>query len=199
MTIGIYSGSFDPIHIGHAAIAEYLARSGAVDKVWLMVSRINPLKASTPPSADSHRFNMAGIVADDTPGVEASDFELHLPAPSYTYRTLSELRLRFPDHNFKLIIGGDNWANFPKWKDYEKIIAEFQIIIYPRPGVEIDSQTLPGNVDYLADAPVMAVSSTMLRRYFSEGYIPRWLIPEKVALYIRNNRLYSELIANFAK
>lgn len=192
MVIGIYSGSFDPIHIGHAIIAEQIVGSGKVDRLWLMVSKLNPLKFSSPPASESHRMAMTRLVAEATPGVEASDFELSLPAPSYTYRTLSRLREEYPEHSFKLVIGADNWAVFGKWRNSDRIIEEFPIIIYPRPGIEIDESTLPESVEYLAGAPVMSVSSTLLRNKISKRLVPRWLIPEDVAGYIRANNLYSK-------
>lgn len=190
MRIGIYSGSFDPIHIGHAIIAEYLTKTGLIDKLWLMVSKLNPLKLSSPPSSDAHRLKMAQIVAENTPNVEASDFELSLPSPSFSFKTLENLSKKFPDHEFILIIGADNWDVFDKWKNYKEILADYKIIIYPRPGINIETSSLPKNIVYLKDAPTMSVSSTLIRDSIAKGFTSRWLIPEEVREYIRANHLY---------
>ena len=109
MRIGIYSGSFDPIHTNHAMVANYCAQWGGVDEVWLMVSRLNPLKEGSHPIEDLHRLHMVKLVAEMCRNVKASDFELGLPQPSYTYVTLCRLREQYPEHEFVLIVGSDNW------------------------------------------------------------------------------------------
>ena len=137
MRIGVYCGSFDPIHTGHAMVANYLAQYGGLDEVWLMVSRHNPLKVGRDPASEPHRLAMVKFVAEGCSRVVASDFEFSLPVPSYTYVTLCRLRERFPQHKFVLIIGSDNWHNFNRWRDSESILREFGLIVYPRPGYDL--------------------------------------------------------------
>ncbi len=189
MKIGIFSGSFDPIHTGHAMVANYTAQSGLVDRVWLMVSRINPLKCSTPPADSSERLEMARLVGSGCRGVEVSDFELHLPSPSYTYKTLCELRKAYPMHSFLLIIGSDNWLEFNRWKDPEKIISEFGILIYERPGYPVP-EALPPGVEMIKGAPLALISSTFVRESIKENKNINFFVPEKVVDYITNKGLY---------
>lgn len=162
MTIGIYSGSFDPLHTGHAMVANYIGQAGIVDEVWLMVSRRNPLKETLTPEDDSHRLKMAELVAKDCRGVKASDFELRLPLPSYTYVTLCRLRDEYPQHKFKLIVGSDNWHHLGRWRDADKIIREFGLIIYPRPGYPLP-ELPPKGVEVLPSGPTAHVSSSFIR------------------------------------
>ena len=114
--VGLFGGSFDPVHRGHLALAQYLLECGAVEEVWLMVSPLNPLKSGTQLSPDAERLEMARLAAADVPGVVVSDFELHLPRPSYTWRTLRALREAHPDIEFSLIVGADNWLVFDRWQ-----------------------------------------------------------------------------------
>lgn len=190
MRIGIYSGSFDPIHTGHAMVANYVAQSGGVDEVWLMVSRQNPLKEGRMPAADSHRLAMASIVADQCDRVRVSDFELSLPLPSFTYVTLCKLREKYPQHDFVLIIGSDNWYALDKWRDADKIIKEFGMIIYPRPGYDLPD-VLPAGVSAVdKGAPVALVSSTFVRDAVAKGCNVNYFVPCIVADYIKENNLY---------
>lgn len=189
MRIGIYSGSFDPIHTGHAMVANYCAQWCGLDEVWLMVSRLNPLKEGSSPSPDLHRLHMASLAASRCRGVKASGFELSLPAPSYTYVTLCRLRERFPDDQFILIIGSDNWQNLGRWRDAHKIIREFGIMIYPRPGYETPSDPPPG-VKVLAEGPTAQVSSTFVRNAVREGANINFFVPTSVAEYIKEHNLY---------
>ncbi|MBD5195719.1 MAG: nicotinate-nucleotide adenylyltransferase [Bacteroidales bacterium] len=189
MKIAVYSGSFDPIHTGHAMIANYLSQYCDLDSVWLMPSPLNPLKKDSTPAPDNKRLQMCQIVARKCRNVEVSDFEFNLPKPSFTYRTLCELRDAFPQHTFSLVIGSDNWLCFDKWRDYDKIISEFQILIYPRPGYEI-SGTLPAGVILLDNAPQALISSTFIRNGIAEGKNMNFFIDPEVSDYIKINELY---------
>lgn len=189
MTIAIFSGSFDPIHCGHAMMANYLAQFSDVDEVWLMPSRLNPLKTDTPPASFADRMKMCRIVADKCSGVKVSDFELRLPSPSYTYDTLSELKNKFPQHCFKLLIGSDNWVLFDKWRNHQKIISEFGLVVYPRPGYEVASP-LPSNVTVLDEAPIALISSTFIREALRQEKNLNFLIDVDVYGYIKQNSLY---------
>lgn len=189
MRIGVYSGSFDPVHTGHAIVANYVAQSGLVDEVWMMVSRLNPLKEGKRPSSDAHRLEMVEIVAGKCRNVRASDFELSLPLPSYTYVTLRELKRTYPDHDFVLIVGSDNWLNIHEWRNPDEIIREFGMIIYPRPGYEI-SGALPRGVRLLRDAPLSLISSTFVRDAAEKGMNLNFFVPCAVADLIKTHSLY---------
>lgn len=191
MTIGIYSGSFDPIHTGHAMVANYVGQWGCVDEVWLMVSRQNPLKRGMMPEADHHRMRMAELVAEKCVGVKASDFELSLPSPSYTYVTLCKLREAYPEHKFKLIIGSDNWLNLGRWRDADKIIREFGLVIYPRPGY-VTPMLPPQGVEVIAAGPTAHVSSSFVRDMASRGANINYFVPSEVAEYINRFNLYKK-------
>lgn len=190
MRTAIFSGSFDPVHIGHAMLANHVAQSGEVDELWLMPSRLNPLKRDSPPAAETHRLAMCRIVAENCTGVRASDFELHMPSPSYTYETLCRLRDEFPDREFVLLVGSDNWLCFDRWRNHEKIIREFGILIYPRPGSDIDAMNLPENVMLLRDVPQALISSTFIRSGLAAGKDMNFLVPDGVLDYIKTTGLY---------
>lgn len=189
MRIGIYSGTFDPIHTGHAILASYIAQSGLVDEVWLLVSPRNPLKKEAAAASDEERLQMARLAAEGLPGVTVSDFEMHLPLPSYTYRTLRDLRESYPDHQFRLIVGADNWCSFSSWADWERILSEFGLIVYPRPGFTVEG--LPAGSSLIADAPLIGISSSGIRSDLAAGRCVRYLVPDPVLAYIRDHKLYS--------
>lgn len=186
----VFSGSFDPMHIGHAMVASYVSQCGIADEVWLMPSRLNPLKTGQPPVADMHRVAMCELVARKCEKVEVSDVETRLPEPSFTYRTLTHLREHFPDREFMLLIGSDNWHIFDRWRDSAKIIGEFRIIIYPRPGYEIDPLLLPVGVTLLSDAPQALISSSFARRWLRERKNLNFFLPPEVLDYINQHNLY---------
>ena len=189
MRIGVLGGSFDPIHTGHAIIANYIAGSGVVDEVWLMVSRRNPLKQSAGAN-ESQRLFMVSEVARNIKNVIVSDFELGMPEPSFTYDTLVALQKKFPHHSFKIIIGSDSLANFDKWRNSDRIIEEFGAIVYPRPGYDISG--LEGkNIVTLSGVPLCEISSTLVRDRIKEGLDINYFVPLEVARYIESNNLYT--------
>lgn len=190
-TIVVYGGSFDPIHIGHAALAGIVSRLPGVDGVIILVSPANPLKAGERDASESDRLEMTRLVAANLPNVEASDFEFSLPRPSFTINTLEALRNANPDTDFRLLIGADNWQLFSRWRDAERIISEFGVIIYPRPGYEIESdETLPENVTVLKNIPTFEISSTYIRDEISRGHDVTYLVTPEVARYINERKLY---------
>lgn len=190
MRIGIYSGSFNPIHIGHTSLADFIVKSGLVDEVWLMVTPLNPLKVNTYIESDEHRLAMAHIASQNFDGVKVSDFEFSLPQPTYTYHTLTELKKVYPEHDFRLIIGSDNWLVFERWRNWREIISDFGLLIYPRPGYEIVDTDLPENIILLADAPVYDISSTQIRQCISDDVNKVNLIHDAVYSYIKQHRLF---------
>ena len=138
MRIGVFGGSFNPVHIGHVMLASYLKQFEGFDEVWLMLSPLNPLKAnSTELIPDVTRLKMLDIALKGAEGIKVSDIELSMPRPSYTINTLRYLAKRYPRHTFKLIIGSDNWKIFSQWKDSEAIIRDFGVVVYPRPGYPV--------------------------------------------------------------
>ena len=190
MRIGIFGGSFNPVHTGHAMIANYAAQWLDLDEVWLMVSPENPLKAGWDYASEQHRLAMAAMVADDCAGVRASDFEFSLPRPSYTFLTLQRLREQWPEHEFALIIGSDNWLVFDRWREHERILQNHRVWIYPRPGYEVDAASLPAGVQLMADAPQALISSTMVREGVKKGKNLNFFVPVKVFDYIQQHNLY---------
>lgn len=191
-TVGIFGGSFNPIHSGHAILANYIIQYGGLDQVWFMVSAQNPLKAVSGYADDNHRLQMAQMVARRNRCFRASDLEMHMPRPSYTIDTLGTLREKYAECRFVLIIGADNWQIFDKWRDYRKIIDEYGVVIYPRMGYEIDERSLPANVRYLRDAPVVEISSTFIRQAIGRGDNMEFFMPDDVYGYIKEHHLYEQ-------
>ena len=197
MIVGIYGGSFDPIHIGHLSIATFAADSEIFDEVWMMVSPLNPLKGNHPPLfSDRQRLEMVRLATDTLTGVKVSDFEMNLPIPSYSFRTLSELSKTFPDKNFRLITGADNLRDFTLWRNSRELLMNFGLTVFPRPGVIVTSSMIieienryqaPGTISYMADAPRIDISSSQLRDMLSDPYDTRLdsLIPEVALRFIR--------------
>lgn len=194
MRIGIYGGSFNPIHKGHTELAASIVQQGLVDELWLLVSPLNPLKqGETSDIAEyEHRLSMARLATEDIEGVKVSDFEKNLPLPSYTITTLGELRKAYPEHEFVLVIGADNWERFPRWYHAQEIIDTYSILIYRRPGCEMDETLLPLSVQ-VVDTPLYDISSTEIRESVKKGRMPLKWVDRKVATYIRVHHLYSPL------
>lgn len=176
---GIFSGSFNPIHIGHLALANFLCEYEGLDEVWFLVSPQNPLKEQHELWDDDFRLQLVRKAVGDYPRFRASDFEFHLPRPSYTINTLQALEQQYPDRRFELIVGSDNWLLFPRWYKHEEIIRRFGLIIYPRPGHPVNRASLPSGVR-LADSPTLEVSSTFIRQALAAGKDVRFFLPEGV-------------------
>ncbi|MGM9634081.1 MAG: nicotinate (nicotinamide) nucleotide adenylyltransferase [Alloprevotella sp.] len=188
--VALFGGSFNPIHLGHLALAREVVRWGLADETWLMVSPHNPLKPSADLLDEILRFEMARIATADQPAVRASDFEFTLPRPSFTWRTLEALRLSHPDTQFALLVGADNWACFNRWAHYEEILQSTPIIIYPREGYEIEEINLPAGVTLLNPERLYPFSSTDIRRAFREGADVSRMLPPAVEAFIRRRGLY---------
>lgn len=188
MRTGIFGGSFNPIHIGHLALANYLCENGYVDELWFLVSPQNPFKQNQTLLADSLRLKLVQAAIKDYPRFRASDFEFALPRPSYTVTTLRKLSETYQDRDFRLIVGADNWVSFDRWKSPEEIISEYHVLVYPRYGYDIPEQ-LPWNVE-VVDSPVMEVSSTFIRESMAQGKDVRYFLHSSVYDIIKRERLY---------
>lgn len=176
---GIYGGSFNPIHNGHIAIARAMIARVGLDEVWLVVSPQNPLKPAGSLLADEKRLLMAQTAVSAIPGVTATDYEFHLPRPSYMWNTLQSLSRDFPERDFTLLIGADNWAVFHRWFRADDIVAHYPIAIYPRTGYPIDTVSLPPNVK-LIDTGLYDISSTQVRELIARGGDITGLVPDSV-------------------
>lgn len=187
-TIGILGGSFNPVHIGHLILAQYVREWGYADKVWLMLSPQNPLKGSSNLMSDMKRLAMLNKSTRNAEGIETCDIELSMPRPSYTINTLDTLAHRYPAKQFKLIIGSDNWAIFNKWKDWERILSDYGVLVYPRLGYPIEDSDTPGMT--AISAPVIDISSTFVRKAIAEGRDMNFFLPPEVFRYIQDNKLY---------
>lgn len=166
---GIYGGSFNPIHNGHTQLAEFLCREGYVDELWFLVSPQNPFKQSANDLLDDQaRLELARLAIKENSNLHVSDFEFTLPRPSYTYKTLRALRQTYPDREFLLVIGADNWQAFDRWAEPEEIRAHHQILVYPRTGYPLDPLQLPEQVTAVP-SPIIDLSSTELRKAIHDG------------------------------
>ena len=191
MRIGIFGGSFDPIHTGHAIIANHIITSGVVDRLWLMVSPVNPLKVDKRRQvADTDRLRMVEMVSRPMEGVETSAFEFTMPRPSYTIDTLNALQAKFPDDEFYLVIGGDNWGVFHQWRNSDEILARYHVLVYPRLGHEVVIPSELRDRVQLVDAPIIELSSTQVRERLAHGQSVRYYVPDEVLGYIERHHLY---------
>ena len=194
MKIGIFGGSFDPIHIGHAIIAQHIISSGMVDRLWFMVSPVNPLKeGKVRQVADTDRLRMVEMVSRPMEGVETSAFEFTMPRPSYTIDTLNALQAKFPNDEFYLVTGGDNWQIFNKWRNSEEILAKYHLLIYPRLGYEVNIPDSLKDRVTLVDAPIIELSSTEIRDRLANGLSVRYYVPDEVHDFIERKQLYRNL------
>lgn len=171
---GIFGGSFNPIHNGHIALAQAVRRQCQLDEVWLMVSPQNPLKQDQQLLADDKRLLLATKALEGVEGVRVSDYEMHLPRPSYTWNTLQHLSADYPDRTFVLLIGGDNWAYFQRWRHWKDILRHYDVIVYPR-------DQYPGTID----VPLLDVSSTEIRRRVKAGEDISPLVPASIEASVR--------------
>ena len=187
MKIGLYFGSFNPIHVGHLIIAQSLFQRGKLDQVWFVVSPQNPFKKQESLAHEQDRLRMVELAIDDNYQFRASDVEFRMPRPSYTIDTLTYLSDKYPQHQFSLFLGSDNLNHFNKWKNYEAILDQYPLLIYPRPG-EFKRLDHPG-VNYV-EAPLLDISATFIRQSIQEGLSVRYLLPQRVEEYILDKKLY---------
>ena len=203
MNIGLYFGTFNPIHIGHLIISNYMADYTDLDQVWLIVSPQNPLKKKRSLLEDYHRLAIVKVAIDDNLKLRASDIEFNMPRPSYTSDTLAYLKEKHPDNNFHLIMGEDNLRTFHKWKNFDYILESHKIYVYPRV-LTIQEEREVEEIGYLPanklqqhknvivcdDAPVMKVSASFIRQAIKDGNDVRYLLTDPVHRYIEEMNFY---------
>lgn len=190
MKIGLYFGSFNPIHIGHMIIAEHVVNNSDLKQVWFVLSPHNPLKSSNTLLNEYDRLHLLNIAIDDNERFRAMDVEFKLPKPSYTITTLVYLEEKYPQHEFVVVIGSDSFTNLSKWKNYETLIKNYAFIVYRRPGFEINTETIK-NINYeLLDAPLLDISATFIRAQLKERKDIKYLLPHGVYNEIESNKYY---------
>lgn len=188
--VGIFGGSFNPIHTGHIQLGQALCRQRWVEELWFLVSPLNPLKqGNTDLLDDEARLRLAQLAVAGKPHLRVSDFEMHLPRPSYMVHTLERLRQAYPTLQFVLVIGADNWLRFPQWRDSEEILRHHEVLVYPRPGCEIDPQTMPDGVR-LVRTPLFNISSTDIRQAIAQGHYHGRGLSKAVWHEIKRNKYY---------
>jgi len=191
LKIGLYFGSFNPIHNGHLAIANYMLEFTDLDKIWFIVSPQNPLKKKESLLADYHRFELVNLAIGDSYNYKASNVEFSLPQPSRTIDTLAFLFDKYPDKQFVLIMGADNLVSFKKWKNYQEILKNYEIYVYPRPEIletEFDNHPQVKRIE----APLMEISSSFIRQSIKDKRDIRFFVPLKVWEYIKEMHFYEK-------
>ena len=188
--IGIFSGSFNPIHMGHVMLANYITEFSYVDEVWFVVTPHNPLKQVEGLADEKSRLEMCCIAVEGMDKLRASDIEFSMPKPSYTIDTLDRLKEEHPELDFTLIIGADNWSNFQLWRQYERIIEENKILIYPRLGEEVLIDKKYSHNVRPCNAPILQISSTFIRSSIKGGKCISSFLPSGVYEYIVTHKLY---------
>jgi nicotinate-nucleotide adenylyltransferase len=193
MKIGLYFGTFNPIHIGHLIIANHMAENSDLEQIWLVVTPHNPHKQKSTLLDDYQRFHLVHLATEDYPKIKPSDIEFKLAQPNYTVHTLAHLKDHFPLHEFSLIMGEDNLNSLHKWKNFEYILENHNLYVYPRVSVNDENNDLLNHARvHKVAAPIVEISSTFIRENIKSKKNFRPLLPEKVWEYIDHNNLYKK-------
>jgi nicotinate-nucleotide adenylyltransferase len=189
MKVGLYFGSFNPVHHGHLIIANHVAQSTELDQVWFVVSPQNPLKPAAGLLNEYHRLYLIRAAIDGEKQLRASDIEFKLPKPSFTIDTLTYLHEKFPQHDFSIIMGSDSYQNMPKWKNHEQLLKNTAFYIYVRAGFE-DIPDYENARVHILKAPLLQISATHIRNTLKAGKSIRFLVPDVVKEEIERNHYY---------
>jgi len=190
LKVGLYFGSYNPIHIGHLAIANYIVEYNDIEQLWFVISPQNPHKKKENLLADYHRLELVERAFEGDDRFRASNIEFNLPKPSYTVDTLAYLHERYPDYSFVILMGSDNLENFHKWKNYEVILENYGIIVYPRQGFDKSKIQNHKNITVAEGAPLMEISSTFIRNAVKEGKDVRHFMPPKAWKYLEEMNFF---------
>ncbi len=187
--VGLFFGSFNPVHVGHMIIANYMATQTDLDEVWMVVSPHNPLKPKKTLARDHDRLHLVRLAIGDNPRLKASDIEFGLPQPSYTIDTLSYLSEKYPKRQFALIMGGDNLATLHRWKHYELLLRDYEIYVYQRPRHDL-SELQDHTAVRIMEAPLMQISASYIRKCLKNGQSVQYLVPDAVYAYLEDTPIY---------
>ena len=190
MNIGLFFGSFNPVHSGHLIIANHILNTNDINNIWFILSPQNPFKTSSSLLDAQARFKLLELATNDDQRFQAKDIEFRLPKPSFTINTLLWVEEHFPGNNFSIIMGSDSFHTIDKWKDAEMIVSNYRMLVYQRPGFEIKDK-VKGDIDIL-NAPLLGISSTEIRKLIKEGKSIRYLVPEAVRMEIAEKGYYKE-------
>lgn len=201
--IALYFGTFNPIHIGHLAIANYIAQIDEIDEVWFVVSPQNPLKVKESMLPDYHRLAIVKEAIADNPKLRVTDIEFNLPIPSYTVETLSYISEKYPDYSFSLIMGEDNLRTFPKWKNHDFILENYKVWVYPRANTEYNVKNKADeervkkayahpSINLLGEVPLIAISSSFIRGLIKQGKSAKYLLSPEVLKYVEEMHFYEK-------
>lgn len=191
MKIGLYFGSFNPVHVGHLIIVNHILNESELEKIWFIVSPLNPFKDSHNLMNEYDRLHLVKKAIEEDPRLKASDIEFSLPKPSYTVHTLAYLKEKYPDHSFSIIMGSDSFQNLGKWKNPETLIENYPIIIYKRPGFDVNNK-LNANITIM-DAPLLEISSTHIRRLIKAGKSIKYLVPSNIEEEILSSTFFRKV------
>ena len=189
---GLFFGSFNPVHVGHMIIANFMAQHTDLDQVWMVVSPHNPLKKQSSLAKDYDRLHLVNVAIGENPLLQSSNIEFSLPKPSYTIDTLTYLTEKFPEREFVLIMGGDNLNTLHKWKNYELLINNHEIYVYQRPDYDLGDLKDHSNIK-IFEAPQMNISSSYIRRELKAGRSIQYLVPDEVFRSIEQSGMYQFL------
>lgn len=190
MKIGLYFGSFNPVHVAHLIIANHILNETDIEKIWFIVSPQNPFKSESNLLNEYHRLHLVRLATEEDNRIKASDIEFGLPKPSYTSSTLVYLAEKHPEHEFCIIMGSDSFQNLHKWKNYETIVKNYLVYVYLRPGFEVENKI--GAKLVVLDAPLLQLSATLIRKYIKEGKSARYMLPDKVIEEIEKGGYYKK-------
>ncbi len=192
MKVGLFFGSFNPVHIGHMIIANHMVNNTELDMLWMVVSPHNPHKQKKSLAKDYDRLHLLNLAIDDHLIIKASDVEFKLAKPSYTIDTMTYLEEKYPQHEFSLIMGGDNLASFHKWKNFELLLKKYPIYVYKRPSYDLPDYADHENI-HIEEAPLLDISASFIRKQIKLKRSIKYLVPDKVYDYLQANPIYDRL------